>query len=376
MLTPFFPHPNSYRGSYLLDQAKAIKRQTNARLKVIILSTFYSSLNSNYTIEGIDCLCFKIIDFPSFIFPGFFNKINTIRFKRFLQKNNIVISSETYVHGHINYPSNFLLTFLKKSFNAKTILQHHALDILQYETGTKIPFLKAIQNYIINNHFASSHPFIDAHIVVSSKVKEKLLKIDSSLNGKTIVCFNGVDTTKFFEKKIKGPSTYFKIGCVANFWKLKDHMTLLRAVKILSDKGLKNVKIQFVGEGPTLNACKKFAFKHHIDCDFTIQKKHTELINFYNDIDLFVLPSYYEAFGCVYLESLACGTPFVAVKGQGIEDTIDEKFKHIQLIDKKNDKQLSKIIEHFYTDKTKIPFNANFEINHIISKMLYKIELL
>ena len=153
-------------------------------------------------------------------------------------------------------------------------------------------------------------------------------------------------------------------------------MTLLRAVKILSDKGLKNVKIQFVGEGPTLNACKKFAFKHHIDCDFTIQKKHTELINFYNDIDLFVLPSYYEAFGCVYLESLACGTPFVAVKGQGIEDTIDEKFKHIQLIDKKNDKQLSKIIEHFYTDKTKIPFNANFEINHIISKMLYKIELL
>ena len=44
--------------------------------------------------------------------------------------------------------------------------------------------------------------------------------------------------------------------------------------------------------------------------------------NFYNSIDLFVLPSYYEALGCVYLESWATHTPFVGVEGQGISELI------------------------------------------------------
>ena len=160
---------------------------------------------------------------------------------------------------------------------------------------------------------------------------------------------------------------------MANFWKLKDQMTLLRAVKKLRDNGIDNIKIHFVGDGPTIKSCQKFAFEHQIPCHFVTEKKHSDLLNFYNQIDLFVLPSYYEAFGCVYLESLACGTPFVAVKGQGIEDTIDEEFKSIQLIDKKNDNQLSEIIAYFYANKTKIPFNNDFEIKNVVSKMLEKI---
>ena len=156
VITPFFPHSSSYRGSYLLDQAKAIKRLTNCTLKVIVLSSFYRQSYSEYTVEGVDCLSFRLIDFPSFIFPGLFNKINAFRFKRFLKRNDIDITSETYVHGHINYPSNFLLTYLKKKFDAKTILQHHGLDVLQFNTGIKFPFFKALQNSLINNHFKSS----------------------------------------------------------------------------------------------------------------------------------------------------------------------------------------------------------------------------
>jgi D-inositol-3-phosphate glycosyltransferase len=39
---------------------------------------------------------------------------------------------------------------------------------------------------------------------------------------------------------------------------------------------------------------------------------HEELVNYYNAADVCVLPSYYESFGLVPLESLACGTPVVA----------------------------------------------------------------
>jgi D-inositol-3-phosphate glycosyltransferase len=47
-----------------------------------------------------------------------------------------------------------------------------------------------------------------------------------------------------------------------------------------------------------------------------------ELPYFYSAADLCVFPSYYESFGLVGLESLACGTPVVATKVCGIENVI------------------------------------------------------
>jgi D-inositol-3-phosphate glycosyltransferase len=46
--------------------------------------------------------------------------------------------------------------------------------------------------------------------------------------------------------------------------------------------------------------------------DFRGLIKHEDLPHFYNAADACVVPSYYESFGLVALESLACGTPVVA----------------------------------------------------------------
>ena len=48
-----------------------------------------------------------------------------------------------------------------------------------------------------------------------------------------------------------------------------------------------------------------------------------DLVDYYNAADILVLPSYYETFGLVVLESLACGTPVVATP-VGIVDTVVE----------------------------------------------------
>lgn len=50
--------------------------------------------------------------------------------------------------------------------------------------------------------------------------------------------------------------------------------------------------------------------------------KQEMLPYFYSAADLCVVPSYYESFGLVALESLACGTPVVATKVGGIESVI------------------------------------------------------
>ena len=45
--------------------------------------------------------------------------------------------------------------------------------------------------------------------------------------------------------------------------------------------------------------------------------EHTELPKYYSAADVFVMPSYYETFGLVALEAMACGTPIVASGAAG-----------------------------------------------------------
>ena len=85
IITPFFPSADSFRGSYLLDQAKAIQSNSNYKLTVIILSSIFNNSQENYSIEGVRCITFKLLDFPSFILPGVFHSINLFKFKAFLK---------------------------------------------------------------------------------------------------------------------------------------------------------------------------------------------------------------------------------------------------------------------------------------------------
>ena len=186
VITPFFPSNDSFRGSYLLDQTKAIQSNSNHNLLVIILSPLLEKSQDEYMIDGIQCKTFKVIDFPSFIFPSFFNKINLKRFGKFLEKNNIKVGYKSIIHGHINYPSLNFLDFFSRKFSCKTILQHHGLDILQNNTGITIPFIKWIQNKFILKRFnrISEHILsnlsqigIKNHLVKRLNMREQIIKL-------------------------------------------------------------------------------------------------------------------------------------------------------------------------------------------------------
>tara|TARA_B100000963_G_scaffold126983_1_gene110818 strand:- start:3362 stop:4513 length:1152 start_codon:yes stop_codon:yes gene_type:complete len=371
IITPFFPSLTSFRGSYLLDQAIAIKKKSNYNIIVIILSHYFNKVNYDYEIEGIECKTFNIYDLPFFIFPGIFNFINFRRFTKFLKSKSIILNSKSIIHGHINYPSLNFLNFISKKYNCKTILQHHALDVLQKETGINIPYLKKIQNKFISCYFRKISDKIDIHIAVSNAVKQNLLKINSNLIDSIYICINGVDTSKFYiDKKIKNDDSKFIIGCVANFWKLKDQITLLKAVNLLNKNGIDNIILKFVGTGKTLKSCSNYSKKNQIDCEFIDEIKHSELVSFYNQLDLFILPSKYEAFGCVYLEALACGIPFIGVKNQGIEDIIKENNKEKQLINEGSFIELARLIDYYYNNKISFSLDENFKIENTIEKML------
>ncbi|MDY0040610.1 MAG: glycosyltransferase [Desulforhabdus sp.] len=68
------------------------------------------------------------------------------------------------------------------------------------------------------------------------------------------------------------------------------------------------------------NLCVELSLQ---DCvTFAGRKTHADLPDYYRAADVLVLPSYYESFGLVVLEALACGTPVVAAPVGVVPDLV------------------------------------------------------
>ncbi len=373
VITPFFPNNNSYRGYYVYDQINEIRNQTNYNIIVIVITSIYDKKIKPYNYNGFKCIPFTVIDLPSFLFPGIFQNLNNRRFKKLLLKNKIFDAD--IIHSHVNYPAGHLAISLKKIFKkSKFLIQHHGLDIYQSLNGRFRLISNLYQRFFenISNIYLSNYDF---NIGVSKLVINQIKK-DVFDQSKKIILYNGVNSSNFFYKKTK-PFNLFTIGCVGNFLKTKDQSTLIQVCLKLINMGYK-IQLILVGDGPMLKKCKNLIPKKNRDSFiFYSEINHFELNDFYNKINLFVLPSYFEAFGCVYTEAWATKTNFIAVKGQGIEEVMTSDMRENNLILPENQKDLfNKILNFYKNDNSDIKFNSDLLINNTIKNFLSKTDIL
>ena len=90
------------------------------------------------------------------------------------------------------------------------------------------------------------------------------------------------------------------------------------------EAGEENVRMMVVGGGgpgePETDRVRRLAEERQVHglIDFVGRVNHDDLPLYYNAADVCVVPSYYESFGLVALESMACGTPVVASRVGGL----------------------------------------------------------
>jgi len=362
VVTPFFPSNDSFVGSYVFDQVNELRNQTNFNIDIIKAVSIFSS-EQDYKFKGFNVCIFKTIDFPYFIFPGVFSKINKKRFFTLLKKNKI--ENIKYSHSHVSYPAAYLVEDLV----CKKIVQHHGLDVLQLLNGRSNLIKKLQRNYLIKKTIRQLNK-LDLNIGVSELVLNQLSKYPTYFPKDELVLYNGVDTSKFYPIEVK-KDEIFTIGCVANFWEIKDQITLIKAVEIISLKGEK-ILLRLIGSGNKLDECCNYVKEHNLDSiiSFENEKEHSALNIFYNEIDLFVLPSYYEALGCVYLESWATNTPFIGIEGQGISELLPDNKKDIFLAKSKDPISLQGCISHIMRFNEAIIFDNNYNIQNIMHDFL------
>jgi glycosyltransferase involved in cell wall biosynthesis len=369
VITPFFPSNESFVGSYIYDQVSEIQKQTNLNIEIVKVVSYFSS-ESDYTFNGFKINIFKHIDFPYFIFPGFFNSWNKKRFSKYLCKKNI--TDIFFSHSHVSYPAAYLV----ENLICKKIVQHHGLDALQLTNGRFNLFRRIQRDYLVKNTIKHLNK-VDLNVGVSKKVLRGLRNYDMYNPKDEIVLYNGVDRSKFYYIPRKKKNKEFTIGCVANFWKIKDHISLIIAVKLLVDDGF-DCKLRLIGSGPTYSDCYNFVLKHNLHniITFEKEKKHEQLNDFFNNIDLFVLPSYYEAFGCVYMEAWATNTPFIAIQEQGISEIMTKEKRSTFLTEKENPFVLKEKIEYIAKNNIEFTFNSDFNLDNTIYNFLRKINIL
>lgn len=394
MITPFFPTKDSFRGPFVLDQVKAIEK-TGRYSRVVVMRPcpLWGKL-PDYEFDGVEVHYFPIVQMPSNLLLPLPDALNKRLFRKRLRELGIRPADVAVAHTHVGMNACFSLAVKEKNPAVKTVLQHHDADPFGINMSRHLAECR--WNSRINSRYlVRQYGKIDLHVGVSHKVIHNLkafpeagheevfprylhlIEYVKELSPATIkhstVLYNGVDTSIFYPEKSKSKGPKFRIGCIGNYQVLKDHITLLRAVHRLSDP---DIELLLVGSGETYDECQRYVEENDMKdaVKFLREMPHEALRGFYNSLDLFVLPSFFEGFGCVFTEAYACGVPFMSCTNQGVSEIVEEPEKW--LIEKHDDATLARLISDYKRRRYAQKLTTDYDINVLIPRFLDEVEKL
>ncbi|MDD1721485.1 MAG: glycosyltransferase family 4 protein [Euryarchaeota archaeon] len=117
------------------------------------------------------------------------------------------------------------------------------------------------------------------------------------------------------------------VGFIGRMTREKGIIDFVHAIPLVAEQ-VQDLKFSIVGSGPLSDwvneQCNRLSTEQGIDISLT-NWIETGLADYYNELKLFVLPTYLDAFPTSILEAMACGTPVLATPVGGIPDVIADE---------------------------------------------------
>lgn len=198
---------------------------------------------------------------------------------------------------HIHSPMFFLIALFAKLKGARCYVTYHGSEYKKIY-GNKV--LGGLFNSVFFKTFALSSDILRYRNSFSN-YKNRFVSID-----------NAVDSDVFFDKKLKRKRIILAVGRLES---QKDYPTLINAFsKVLETNS--DYKLHVVGTGQLDKSIHQYIASLGISNSVRMfgQVSQDDLLDLYNESEVFVMSSLWEGFPKVLLEAVACGCKVVSTR--------------------------------------------------------------
>lgn len=311
---PSKKHPVS--GIFIREHAKAVSLYND--VIVLYSEEVTHSLKTFYKIEdnignGFRTVCLK---YRKFHIP----KINYFIYLWCIFQGFRKLMNEGWkpdiIHAHV-FSAGVPAVILGKIYEIPVVITEHYTNIathsLKFYDKIRIRFAMNRANFILP---------------VSKDLKNALQNY-YNIKSKFIVVPNVVNTDMFYPLKSLGRQNNKKNNkkrmlsvCVLSPRKGIEY--LLKSLYQLKQKR-QDFILDIVGDGPKRKEYEELTEKLDLGEMVNFYGRQPEIVSFMRNCDFFILPSLYENFGVVYIESMACGKPVIGTNAGGPSEIINKE---------------------------------------------------
>ncbi|UJF34582.1 glycosyltransferase family 4 protein [Paenibacillus hexagrammi] len=285
----------------------------------------------------------------------FLNKINKQKSEI---EQSILLDNIDIIHAHTVFSDGGTAYQLNKKFGTEYIINVRNTDLnIFYKYGIH---LRGFMYKVLLK--------AKAVIFISHAYKQKMFsrlpsKIIEKIEKKSYVIPNGIDDewheyAPVMKEKNSSISKKLTLLFIGLLDKNKNLGAVIKSCAKLREEGY-NVNLHVVGNGPMekryITLCERLKLDSNTVIFHGYESDKKKIINIMDESDIFVMPSYKETFGIVYIEAMSRGLPLIYTKNEGIDGffnngevglpvdpfDINEIVESIKKIAYKNDEQLS-----------------------------------
>jgi glycosyltransferase involved in cell wall biosynthesis len=248
-------------------------------------------------------------------------------------------------NGKFTFVSLFKLIFVLRKIHASIL---HTHDPQSGIIGRVASLFSGVRHVITTRHnpiLVGNHPWVYAIenwflgrvekvVAISNAVKYQIVEAGIVKEDKVVVIYNGIDVKDFSPsvKKVLAGGR-IRLGSVGRLNIQKGYDILLQSLYILQHEyQCANVDLYIAGEGNQKDSLlalrEELGLQEHVTLLGGIENRD-RLKEFYEETDIFVLPSRWEGFGISIVEAMAMKKPVIASSIDGVLEIIEDGYNGI-----------------------------------------------